>query len=104
MQGARPDTLGQCDGQVVGVALGLAEDDGAAPGAVALDEVGHHGVTLAPVGWDHEVLHARGRLHRGPHRVRPSGEVFPHHGNYTRGDGAATSGEVGVTLWRTYLR
>ena len=62
MQGARAHALCQGDGEVICVALGFTEDDGAAAGAVALDEVRHHSVALTPVCRNHEVLHACGRL------------------------------------------
>ena len=50
--------------QVVAVALGLAEDDGAPQRAIAAHKVSHYCRPLGPVAGQRQVLHACGRLQR----------------------------------------
>ena len=64
VQGAGAHVFAQGGRQVVAVALGLAEDDGAAEGAVAAHQVARHCRPLAPVAGQRHVLHAGRRLHR----------------------------------------
>jgi len=63
VQGTGAHVLAKGTGQLITVALGLAEDDGASQSAVAAHQVSCHCGPLTPMAGQCHVLHACGCLH-----------------------------------------